>query len=228
MAGDGNTFRSVGLIEVLEGHADVWRIDLDPVSSALSRCWADLSGDERERATQFARPEIRCRFVAARSGLRRILSRYTSRSPRSIEIIVSGHGKPALPAGPQFNLSHSGDLALCVVTKASAVGVDLERIRPIAEADELARRWLGPEVHPAPCVELDAPPGRAFLRRWTMREAYLKALGIGVGGLPAGGAIDRRRWSVHELRPAEGYVAAVVVERERFVPRGSTSEVLPR
>ena len=206
------------LVTVLDCGAEVWRLGLDPSPSALHGCWADLSDAERARAARLARPEIRRRFIAAHAGLRRILSRTVSRSPRTIEIVVGAGGKPALPAGPQFNLSHSGDLALCVVAPSGAVGVDVEQIRPIPEADELARRWLGPAGRHDRGPEHEAPPGLCFLRRWTVREAFLKARGVGLGGLPATEEIDQGRWSVHELRPAAGYVAAVVVERKAARP----------
>ena len=93
------------LVTVLDGRADVWRIGLDPSPSALAGCWADLSDAERARAARLARPEIRRRFIAARAGLRRILSRTVSRSPRTIDIVVGANGKPAMPRTPVQSLA---------------------------------------------------------------------------------------------------------------------------
>ena len=178
----------------------------------LSQRWSDLSTAERERADQLSRPEVRRRFIAARSGLRRVLASYLSVPPRSLEFFKGPQGKPALPGGPQFNLSHSDDLALCAVAHGRQVGIDLERLRRIPERDDIARQWFREEEREAYHAE-SASRDSAFLRLWTRREAYLKAIGTGLAGLETSSAIDPERWEVHELRPFDGYVGALVVER---------------
>ena len=118
-----------------------------------------------------------------------------------------------LPGGPPFNLSHAEDRLLVAVDPRREVGVDLERLRPIAEALDIARRCFDPaEVE----TLLRAAPGVApeiFLRSWTRREAYLKALGIGLASDGARQPVDLDRWEVHDLRPWTGFVGALVVER---------------
>jgi len=96
------------------------------------------------------------------------------------------HGKPALasPAGLHFNVSHTTERLLVVVARDREVGVDAE---PVARAGRLAatsRSWLaGPE---ATALERLPPQERepALLRLWTFKEAYLKAVGIGLNGDP--------------------------------------------
>ncbi len=194
------------------GEVDLWRLHLDLPDAELSQRCSDLSIAERERADQLSRPEVRRRFIAARSGLRLVLSSYLSAPPRSLEFFKGPQGKPALPGGPDFNLSHSDDLALCAVAHGRQVGIDLERLRRIPERDDIARQWFRAEEREAYHAD-SASRDSAFLRLWTRREAYLKAIGTGLTGLEASSAIDLERWEVHELRPFDGYVGALVVER---------------
>jgi 4'-phosphopantetheinyl transferase len=194
------------------GGVDLWRLHLDLPDAELRQRWSDLSTAERERADQLSRPEVRRRFIAARSGLRRVLASYLSVPPRSLEFFKGPQGKPALPGGPEFNLSHSDDLALCAVAHGRQVGIDLERLRCIPERDDIARQWFREEEREAYHAE-SASRDSAFLRLWTRREAYLKAIGTGLAGLEASSAIDPERWEVHDLRPFDGYVGALVVER---------------
>ncbi|MBZ5607013.1 MAG: 4'-phosphopantetheinyl transferase superfamily protein [Acidobacteriia bacterium] len=106
-------------------------------------------------------------------------------------------GKPALvtPAGVSFNTSHSGGLAVFAFTPGCELGVDLERIRPLPDLQDVAQRFF--------CSEetsdlLALPAGqqeRAFFLCWTRKEAYIKATGDGLS-VP----LDAFRV---ELRPGE-------------------------
>jgi 4'-phosphopantetheinyl transferase len=194
---------------------ELWRLDLGLTATELAQCWDTLSEHDRARADKLSVPEVRLRFVAARGGLRRTLAGYVGRPAAALVLTGGAHGKPVLPGGPSFSLSHSGDLALCGVVWGRAVGVDLEQLRPIPEADSIAARWFGP---------LDRATYRAagegsFLRLWTRREAYLKAQGVGITGKGSPEDIDLGRWEVRELHPEEGFVGALVWERTpRFPP----------
>ena len=197
---------------------DLWRMILDLQEEELARCWEALSPPDRERARRLSRPEVRRRFVAARAGLRRVLAGYIAVPPCSFLLQEGPHGKPELQEGPRFSLSHSGDLALCAVARDREVGVDVEQLRPVPEADSIARRWFSEEEMAAYRVAADARLDGAFLRSWTRREAFLKAIGLGLSDAEAGTAIDPERWELHEVRPGEGFVGALAVERIRGRP----------
>lgn len=200
------------------GGVELWRMPLDLPGTEAARSWEALSDCERERAERFSRPEVRRRFVAARGGLRRVLAGYLAVPPRSLSIREGPHGKPMLPGGPRFSLSHSGELALCAVAQDREVGVDLERLRPVPEADHIASRWFSEDELRAYRAAIDSLPGGAFLRVWTRREAYLKAVGLGLSDSAARVAIDPERWELHEVCPGEGFVGALAVERVRRPP----------
>ncbi len=123
-----------------------------------------------------------------------LLGRYLDRDPRRLALELGAHGKPALrgTAGQahelRFNLSHSGELMLVGVTTGREVGVDIELMRAGRTAE--------------------------LLRAWTVREAVVKCLGVGLGGAPATDE-NAELWTA-QLDVGAGAVAAVAVAgRER-------------
>ena len=86
----------------------------------------------------------------------------------------------------QFNLSHSGHRCLIGIATAFAIGVDIEVVRGVPDADALARLHFTPQEQ-ADWAQV-AKPGRdrAFLTCWTRKEACVKALGIAFLGPPRG------------------------------------------
>lgn len=64
------------------------------------------------------------------------------------------------------------------VSSVCPVGVDVEEVRHIPEADHIAKRWFSSEEFEWMGKEED--PNRAFLRCWVRREAFVKAIGTGL------------------------------------------------
>ena len=119
---------------------DVWSISLAPAMSPSTRPNDVLSPAEIARAERFVQPKHRQRFITARTALREILGSYLGLPPAAISFRINAHGKPYLDPGPtvlQFNLSHSGDWALCAVTTAGEVGIDIERVRRRSQVHRL-------------------------------------------------------------------------------------------
>lgn len=167
----------------------LWRVALDREPDALELAW--LSDDERARAARFAFARDRRRYLAAHCALRRILAACTARPAGELRFEAGPHGKPALaPPAPacSFNLSHSEEVALIAVAPHDEpVGVDVEMLRELPDAERLAERHYTLRER----RELrEAAPGRArqlaFLRGWTRKEACLKALGSGLAIEPHG------------------------------------------
>jgi 4'-phosphopantetheinyl transferase len=196
------------------GPVELWRFDLGLTATELAQCWDALSEHDRVRADKLSSPEVHRRFVAARGGLRQTLAGYVGVRAAALVLTGGAHGKPVLPGGPSFSLSHSGDLALCAVVWNRAVGVDLEQMRPIPEADSIAAGWFGPlDWATYRAAGDDRQREDTFLRLWTRREAYLKARGVGITSKAPPEDIDPRLWEVRELHPGEGYVGALVWEQ---------------
>jgi 4'-phosphopantetheinyl transferase len=222
-------------IDVLFG-----RIDAAPETVRAST--ALLSQAERERASRFAFARDRRRFVVARARLRRLIAARLQMRPEDVEITCGAHGKPMLGPGCdgsnlRFNLSHSGDVALFAICEGRDLGVDVERIRPLSDADDIASRFFSRREYAAyralpPCDKV-----AGFFNCWTRKEAFLKAIGSGLDypldrfdvslapGEPARlfRVEDRYGrscgWTLHALQPATGIAAALVVQRKAFEPR---------
>lgn len=129
--------------------AHVWAATLANSPERISCCSKTLSPDEMERAACYHFDRDRRRFIAGRGALRAILGRYLGQEPARLKFDYSARGKPALAgcAGDkmlQFNLAHSDDLMLLAVTRVSAIGVDVERLRPLNEAENIAERFFRP------------------------------------------------------------------------------------
>jgi phosphopantetheine--protein transferase-like protein len=146
---------------------------------------ATLSDEERRRASRLVFEEDRRAFIAAHHLLRATLAPLLGGAAEAIEFSTGHGGRPEL-SGPaagevSFNLSHTRGLVACAVAFQTIVGVDVEVVRDLPDVAALARSTLTP----AEIDELDAispaERSRAFLRRWTIKEAYAKATGHGLG-----------------------------------------------
>ena len=217
-----------------DGEVHVWRATLWSGPADLLELRSILSPDERARADRFRAAGDRARFVAARGALRRILARYTGEQPEDLRFSYAAWGKPRLEPGAgaqriEFNVSHSGQLAVYAIAEGRRLGVDVERIVPVTGNDErLSRSWLSEQE----LVELSAMDDSARTRRfyslWTRKEAYLKARGEGLSldpdrvripSDPIGGSFESAfesgaaaRWSLRELEAGPDYAAALAVE----------------
>jgi 4'-phosphopantetheinyl transferase len=213
---------------------DIWIVDLLASSEAVERDYALLSDDERGHADRFRFPRDRRRFVIARAALRRILAAYMETDAQHIAFEYSAYGKPKLAASEndiRFNTSHSHEKALVACSRGREVGIDIEWIRQDLEVDNLSDRFFSTGEN----EKLSAiPPDRrhlAFLRCWTCKEAYVKAVGKGLSldlksfdvsvalRDPAewSSGIEKfavNEWSMLVLKPeVENYIAALVVEQ---------------
>ena len=211
---------------------------LQVTDDTLNRLTDVLAPSERQRAGLFRFERDRRRFLAGRGTLRTILGCYLRAHPASVALKAGAHGKPML-AGSfaesdlHFNLAHCEDLAILAVARGRVVGVDLERIRSLDDAEEMAARFCSPrelaEFQSLPPSEREA----GFFRLWTRKEAWLKATGKGIGEslesvevsfraghaagfirLPEQSGAPASAWSLRELTPAPGFVAALALPGE--------------
>jgi len=165
------------------GQVDIWAAVPEAVTgSDLDALGAGLSEDERARAAGFALESARRRFIVTRALLRRTLSRYADVAPEDWVVVRGSHGKPGLGEGQArlglcFNVTHTPGLALCAIAR-SDVGVDVQDITRPPPAG-VGERYLSEVERRA----LDAAPqgerADRFFERWTLKEAYVKARGLG-------------------------------------------------
>lgn len=203
--------------------------------AAVEACWADLDAAgaladplpllddaERARAGRFRLERDRRRFVLRRGLLRVLLAERLGLDPAALRFIRNAHGKPALhPAlnealgvDLRFNASHSHGVALYALAQGVELGCDIERCDEGFDADGTARALFAPgEVRALERL----PPSRrrdGFFRHWTRKEAYVKALGLGLShpldgfdtSAPDG---EMAGWSIQSFEPRPGYHAAI-------------------
>jgi 4'-phosphopantetheinyl transferase len=218
-----------------EDAVEVIATNLDPAAKGITALAELLSDSERERARRFVYERDRRRFIVGRGRLRELLAERLGVLPKSLEFTYGAHGKPALAprfadSNLRFNVSHSQDLALYAVAVGREVGIDVEAVRRLPDADEIAERFFSPHENEAyrALDPWDRPLG--FFNCWTRKEAFVKALGEGLSHplhsfevtlgprqaarfLRIGNALGSNcGWRVRGFCPATGFVAAVVSE----------------
>jgi 4'-phosphopantetheinyl transferase len=200
-----------------------------------------LNDDERARAARFVRARDRRRFARCRAALREILGSLLRHSSAELKFGAIGKGKPVLDfaamgigadddrAAVRFNVSHSSSLALIGVCRGHEIGVDIEWIKEVIEAERIVASFFSPGEQADFAAIPDHAKQRAFFRGWTRKEAVLKGLAAGIAGLsahydtgfgttelpdhfvPADPAPRVKEWQLWEAAPRPGFVATVAV-----------------
>jgi 4'-phosphopantetheinyl transferase len=178
-----------------------------------------LSDDERARYGRFYFDRDRQLHLVAWALVRTTLSRYAEVSPDAWEFRTNRYGRPEI-AGPtgtaalRFNLSHTRGLIACIVATELDVGIDVEDRRRDTQGPEIARRYFS-DREVADFERLGAEQQKlAFFEYWTLKEAYIKAVGV---GLSLG--LGRFSFDLHHSGPPVG-------DPERRLPTISFSDGL--
>lgn len=172
-----------GCVPLPAGVLEVWT---QPVDSGPDDAGLDLlDAGERARWGRFVFPEDRRLYAAAHALLRRVLSRHAPRDPRDWRFVAGPWGRPELAPGQgagelRFSLTHCRGLVACAVARGGPVGVDAEALDRRLDVAAIADTVFTP----AERAWLDAAPGgqraEAFFALWTLKEAYVKARGLGL------------------------------------------------
>ena len=182
-----------GTVRSARGTAEIWAARVGEHLALLDEYGRTLlSPDEQVRLGSYRSRVSAERYVVTRALVRVVLADRLGVPPAALAISTTGRGKPVLTAPLHFNVSHSGDLILLAVSADHAVGVDVERRREVERVQALVDRWLTPAEREQ--VLRIAASGltvsEAFLRVWSLKEARLKALGVGIAGA-AGAPLDQ-------------------------------------
>jgi 4'-phosphopantetheinyl transferase len=205
---DAESVFTAGAIEVAAA-----RLDARPVTVRALSAW--LCDAEQRRAARFRFDRDRRRFIVARARLRQLLAARLGVWPEAVEFAYGKNGKPGLAqryadSGWRFNVAHCDDVAVYAFSREGDVGIDIEAIRAIGEADAIAARFFSRREYAAyaALAPRDRPVG--FLECWTRKEAIVKALGEGLS-MPLN-EFDVSRapgWSLHSFSPLPGFIAAL-------------------
>jgi 4'-phosphopantetheinyl transferase len=174
---------AVPALEPYETH--IWRINLDlskADESLLKHC---LSVEEQDRASRFHHIRDRKNFLVRRSVLRHLLASYLGINANVVRLSATADGKPFVegqdvPTGIRFNCSRSAGWALIAIGRGCELGVDLERHRPLADLLDLANTCFSEQEIGEFTGLPEALKLRCFFDAWTRKEAFVKAIGLGL------------------------------------------------
>lgn len=213
----------------------VWRASLDIPHMEVERLQQTLAPDEEKRARSFYFEKDRRHFIVARGLLRTILGRYLNIEPSALLFRYNTYGKPELVLLPgklqvSFNVSHTHGLVLYAVTLQRRIGVDIEHLDAKVGGEDIVEHFFSQREIATFRALSPAQQREAFFRAWTRKEAYIKARGEGLSlpldqfgvslapGEPAALLENQDdpeeviRWSLQDLLPGAGYLAALAVE----------------
>ena len=195
----------------------------------FARGLSQVSAQRREKIARFRAEGAGRLSLGAALLLNRVLAE--AGLPPAGAFAFGPEGKPWLPDRPglHFSLSHSGTWVLCALSDAE-LGCDVEGPRRFDPA--LARRFFHPDetawLLSLPPREQDA----AFLRLWTLKESYLKAVGLGLSLpldafriLPEGDGFaltppsDARPWALQSISAEDCFCAVCALNPPETLER---------
>jgi 4'-phosphopantetheinyl transferase len=222
-----------------EAHVD-WILTAQAHDDVLASAYlALLDEGERARHDRYLFQRSKDEFLVTRALARTTLSRYADVDPRAWRFRFNAYGRPEIDgpgdhAGLRFNLSNTFGLVVCMVARDIDVGVDVEDVERRGQTTAIADRFFSPqEVAALHQVPEQAQRSR-FFDYWTLKEAYIKARGMGLaiplahfsfsfeadaGGISIG--FDPRldddplAWQFWQLRPTERHVISAALRRGR-------------
>jgi 4'-phosphopantetheinyl transferase len=169
---------------IISQDVHIWGVSLVQSEESVTAFRATLDSEELARADRFKFEQHRRRFIVSQGYLRQILGRYLNHPPHELQFGRTERGKPFLitPDANElmFNVSHSHELAIYAVMRNHEIGVDVEHLRPMPDAEQIAMRFFSASEQ---TTLLALPPEertRAFFACWTRKEAFIKAIGEGL------------------------------------------------
>jgi 4'-phosphopantetheinyl transferase len=216
---------------------DVWYQITEHLSDVdIARALELLSSDERARFDRFVFRCDRRDFAAAHALLRCALATRRGLLPSSWIFLNDCRGKPFLAPGQpeyEFNIAHTTGLVACALAKTGNVGIDVESVDRVANSEEIARKYFSKREVLALQECKGVEHRTRFIELWTLKEAYLKAIGtglsdrlsdfsfelIGSSGLRFNSlsGTGHANWHFALFAPSEGYRMAVAICSEHKV-----------
>lgn len=158
----------------------IWIIDTDLHRSRLPVFRNLLTSEEQQRADRFYRENDTINFIIRRGALRLLLAAELTCQPAEITFLNGTNGKPKLAGADEihFNSSHSGNFAAIAIAR-QPIGIDLEVVKNDFDCKSVAEYAFSEKE--AYSLALSPDPVRDFFSIWTRKEAFLKAIGTGLG-----------------------------------------------
>lgn len=221
-----NQLPSIAKNPELIGHQiRIWLINMDSYFSILPALRNILSPEERKRADRFYKENDTARFIVRRAVLRLLMADELALPPDQIEFITGINGKPHLvnSKGIHFNCSHSSSFAVIVIANQQ-IGTDIEYINDDFDYAGIVEYAFSARESDA--LQCSAKPVRDFFTIWTRKEAFLKAIGTGIGQdinllncldgaqpVPSALTLEQTDWECHTLEVAQDYLLSIASKK---------------
>lgn len=240
------------MLEISPASLHIWFAFANEIQEPglLSRYLELLTPEERQRHQRFYFEKDRHLYLVARALLQTVLSNYAPIRPGDWQFKRNRYGKPEIIEGAaelplRFNLSHTKGMVMCGVTLGHDIGVDIEHYGRATHGLKIAERFFSPqEAHDIKQL----PPerqGERFIEYWTLKEAYIKAKGMGLSlplesfsfrlgdrqtpriSFPANETEDPAQWRFMRFAPSADYLAAVALRSNTVIPSLKTYKSVP-
>ena len=224
-------------LPLVQGDVDIWVALVEQVADTdlAARFDTLLTEEERNKRAKFFFDKDRRRYLATRSLVRYVLSRYVPIRPVDWRFEATSFGRPVIAnvhpgvAGLSFNISHSDRVIVLAVTRDRHIGIDVEDLSRRAPLDIADSFFSSDEASQLRSLPADAQP-RRFFDFWTLKESYIKARGKGLSlpldqfgfDLRGDGPVRVRfdanlddtpgHWTFWQWRPTADCLAALCVE----------------
>lgn len=205
-------------------------------SNLLAQYQNFLSNEERMQQKRFYFARDRHQYLITRALLRSVLSLYVSSiSPEAWQFKKNSYSKPyienfPLPFAINFNLSHTEKMIVLAITPDRDIGVDVEFLLRRSITLDIAKRYFSEvEFQDLSALPIEQQKKR-FFDLWTLKEAYIKACGMGLAipldhfsySFPRSGEIqisfDSNRddhpeyWSLWQIKPNDTHIVSLAVQ----------------
>lgn len=215
-----------------ENDLHIWQVSFLSNPALLELCKSVLSSEDLEKSKWLKFEKDQNKYLISQGVLRLLLADYININ--SSKILISRHnkGKPFAKNDKSlfFNMSNSGNLCVYAFTRNSEVGIDIEEKRSLLDLEDLIRKNLTKNeieyINKKPDEKINN-----FFRFWTMKEAYLKAIGEGMRLTPdkiefsiekknirlinQHALNDNEDWLIKEFFPKTSYFGTLVYKNEQ-------------
>ncbi|MBW2734665.1 MAG: 4'-phosphopantetheinyl transferase superfamily protein [Deltaproteobacteria bacterium] len=176
------------MLTLKSGELHLWLLPDDAPTldeARVTQMLEALPKGEQARHAQFVVRRPKREYILTRTLVRRVLSRYTHVLPSAWRFTANEFGRPAIAtphvlAGLDFNVSHTGGMIVCLVGQHLEFGVDVEDRQRARRTVDIAERFFSPREARALRSLPDHAQGDRFMELWTLKEAYIKARGMGL------------------------------------------------
>lgn len=210
-----------------DNQVNIYIVPLDKSPFSLEYLSSILSEDERKRSDRYKFLSDKNKFIICRGMLRVILSKYLDIPPDLIKFDYTDKGKPFIKdTNLSFNLSHSQQLAVYAISVNEFLGIDLEYLGKNTDFEAIAKRFFTSREYEFIKGLNERDKKEVFLRLWTRKEAYLKAIAQGIAnGLDQvefdlklnimrinGSEKLGKDWFIYEFYPEKDYISTLVIK----------------